>query len=114
MKVHLKQIPAIGIHLEGEEDHDILELDDDQVHPIGTVDYSLDIGVSRSSLFATGEIGADFELVCVNCLKRFVYSVRIPYEILARISARIINEVNGINRVCYDVSSKPPSTIEWE
>jgi GMP synthase (glutamine-hydrolysing) len=40
--------------------------------------------------------------------------VRIPYEILARISARIINEVNGVNRVCYDISSKPPSTIEWE
>jgi GMP synthase (glutamine-hydrolysing) len=40
--------------------------------------------------------------------------VRIPYEILARISTRIINEVNGVNRVCYDISSKPPSTIEWE
>jgi len=40
--------------------------------------------------------------------------VRIPYEILARISTRIINEVQGINRVCYDISSKPPSTIEWE
>jgi GMP synthase (glutamine-hydrolysing) len=40
--------------------------------------------------------------------------VRIPYEILAHISTRIINEVKGINRVCYDVSSKPPSTIEWE
>ena len=40
--------------------------------------------------------------------------VRIPYEILARISTRIINEVKGINRVCYDISSKPPSTIEWE
>jgi GMP synthase (glutamine-hydrolysing) len=40
--------------------------------------------------------------------------VRIPYEILARISARIINEVGGINRVCFDISSKPPSTIEWE
>ena len=39
---------------------------------------------------------------------------RIPYEILARISTRIINEVSGINRVCYDISSKPPSTIEWE
>ncbi len=39
---------------------------------------------------------------------------RIPYEILARISTRIINEVKGINRVCYDISSKPPATIEWE
>jgi GMP synthase (glutamine-hydrolysing) len=40
--------------------------------------------------------------------------VRLPYELLARISTRIINEVKGINRVCYDISSKPPSTIEWE
>ncbi len=39
---------------------------------------------------------------------------RLPQELLARISNRIINEVRGINRVVYDISSKPPSTIEWE
>jgi GMP synthase (glutamine-hydrolysing) len=40
--------------------------------------------------------------------------VQLPYDLLGRISNRIINEVRGINRVVYDVSSKPPSTIEWE
>jgi GMP synthase (glutamine-hydrolysing) len=39
---------------------------------------------------------------------------RLPHEVLAKMSARIINEVKGINRVAYDISSKPPATIEWE
>ncbi len=40
--------------------------------------------------------------------------VHLPYELLGKMSSRIINEVKGINRVAYDISSKPPSTIEWE
>ncbi|MEK7170361.1 MAG: glutamine-hydrolyzing GMP synthase [Patescibacteria group bacterium] len=39
---------------------------------------------------------------------------RIPHDLLAKISARITNEVSGINRVCYDITSKPPGTVEWE
>jgi GMP synthase (glutamine-hydrolysing) len=40
--------------------------------------------------------------------------VKLPYDLLERLSRRITNEVKGVNRVCFDISSKPPATIEWE
>jgi GMP synthase (glutamine-hydrolysing) len=39
---------------------------------------------------------------------------KIPHEVLGRISSRIVNNVKGINRVVYDITAKPPGTIEWE
>ena len=77
MKVHLKQIPAEGIHLEGQEESDILELEENQIKLLGPVEYSLDIGVSQSSLFVTGRIGVDVGLQCVSCLKRFIFPIRV-------------------------------------
>ena len=77
MKVHLKQIPADGLHLEGKEDKDILEVADEGIRPAGPVEYSLDVGVSESGLFATGRIALNVQLECVSCLKQFVYPLEV-------------------------------------
>jgi GMP synthase (glutamine-hydrolysing) len=61
-----------------------------------TYDYTLALRAVQTSDFMTCEFA------------------RLPYALLARASARITNEVKGINRVVYDVTSKPPATIEWE
>lgn len=63
--------------------------------------------------------GRTYESVaCVRCVETTDYMTadffHLPYEVMGKISSRIINEVRGINRVCYDISSKPPATIEWE
>ena len=63
--------------------------------------------------------GRTYENVCaIRCVQTTDFMTadwyRMDFELLAKISNRIINEVRGINRVTYDVSSKPPATIEWE
>jgi len=58
------------------------------------------------------------QVACVRCVETTDYMTadfyHLPYEVMGNMSSRIINEVRGINRVCYDISSKPPATIEWE
>ncbi len=72
MKVHLNQIPPEGLHLEGDEDHDILELSSNElVSPISPVHYAVDIGLSDGGLFATGQLTVGLEMECVRCLQKF-------------------------------------------
>lgn len=77
MKIHLHQIPPDGLHIEGEESADILEISQENVRPIGPVSYSLDVGLSEGGLFATGNLHVDLELECGVCLEKFCYSLAI-------------------------------------
>lgn len=79
MKIHLNQIPlGRTLHLEGEEQGDILDLHDALVKVLRPVRYALDVGISEGGLFATGSVEADLELECVRCLTKFPYTVRVP------------------------------------
>ena len=78
MKIRLTKFPVEGLHLEGEEERDILELEDPNVRVLSPVRYSLDAGLSDGGLFATGSLAVDLELECVRCLKRFEQTVEVP------------------------------------
>ncbi len=93
----------------------------DEIRKAGLYDH---IWQSFAALLPVRSVGVmgDARTYEATCAVRAVSSVdgmtadwfHMPYEVLGRISNRIINEVRGINRVVYDVSSKPPATIEWE
>ena len=78
MKIHLKQIPAEGLHLEGEEDCLIPELESEGVHCLGPMEYKIDIGVAEGSLWANGSLVQPVELTCVGCLEKFVHDIQAP------------------------------------
>lgn len=77
MKVHLRQIPPEGVHLEGEEEFLLPDLASEDVRSTGLLRYNLDLGISEGALWATGSLVQPVELRCVRCLERF------PYEIVA-------------------------------
>jgi len=78
MKVHLKQIPPQGLHLEGEEDCPIRELESEGIRCAGRLRYDIDLGVASGGLWANGSLSQPVELRCVSCLEKFTYEVRVP------------------------------------
>jgi GMP synthase (glutamine-hydrolysing) len=120
--------PGLGIRVLGElipekirvvQDADKIFID--MLREEGLYDKVWQAGVILLPVQSVGVMGD--ERTYENCAAlRCVHStdamtadwVHLPYEFLARVSNEIINKVRGINRVVYDISSKPPATIEWE
>jgi GMP synthase (glutamine-hydrolysing) len=120
--------PGLSIRIMGEVTREKLEMlrsaDWVVMNEIKTAKLYRELWQSFAVLTDTRSVGVmgDFRTYGYTVAVRAVTSedamtadwARLPYDILARISNRIVNEVPGVNRVVYDISSKPPSTIEWE
>lgn len=78
MKVHLKQIPPAGLHLEGDEECPVPELEEDGIRCVGPLHYNIDVGVSGGALWANGSLSQPVELRCVFCLEKFVRAIQVP------------------------------------
>jgi len=77
MNVHLHQIPAEGLHIEGEEECPIPDLAKDNVRCAGPMRFSLDVGTSAGALWASGLIAQKVEVQCVACLTDFVHDIQV-------------------------------------
>ncbi len=120
--------PGLAIRIIGEVTEDRLEVlrqaDDIMIQEIKTVGLYKEIAQAFAILLPVSSVGVmgderTYEnVIALRAVETLDYMtadwVRLPHDLLARISNRIINEVKGVNRVVYDISSKPPSTIEWE
>jgi GMP synthase (glutamine-hydrolysing) len=120
--------PGLGVRILGEVTRERLallrECDDIVVSEIKEAGLYTTIWQSFAVLLPVMSVGVmgDHRTYAYTCAIRAVTSedgmtadwVQLPYEVLKLISTRIVNEVKGINRVVYDVTSKPPGTIEWE
>lgn len=78
MKLHLRQIPAEGQHLEGETDCPIRDFESEDVECAGPLRYSLDVGKSHEALWVNGSLQQPVTLRCVGCLERFKHTIEVP------------------------------------
>jgi uncharacterized metal-binding protein YceD (DUF177 family) len=78
MKVHLRQIPAEGLHLDGEDECPIQDLTSEDMQCSGPLRYSLDVGISEGALWANGSLSQAVQLRCVSCLETFDHTVEVP------------------------------------
>ncbi len=120
--------PGLAVRILGEVTAECVailqEADDIVVTEIKSAGLYKQIWQSFAVLLPVKSVGVmgDQRTYANTCAVRAVHSedgmtadwVPLPYEVLKRISSRIVNEVRGINRVVYDITSKPPGTIEWE
>jgi len=77
VKIHLRQIPAEGVHLEGEEECPIPQLDPEEARCAGPLRYALDVGISEGALWANGALRQPVELRCVRCLESFPFDIEV-------------------------------------
>jgi GMP synthase (glutamine-hydrolysing) len=120
--------PGLAIRIIGEVTEDRLKIlrqaDDIMIQEIKTAGLYKEIGQAFAILLPVSSVGVmgderTYEnVIALRAVETLDFMtadwVRLPHELLTKISNRIINEVIGVNRVVYDISSKPPSTIEWE
>lgn len=120
--------PGLAIRVLGEVTAEriktLQEADDIMIQEIRAANVYKDIGQAFVVLLPVKTVGVmgdgrTYENACaIRCVASSDFMTadwyHMDYALLGKISSRIINEVKGINRVCYDVSSKPPATIEWE
>jgi GMP synthase (glutamine-hydrolysing) len=120
--------PGLAVRILGEVTADrvalLQEADDIVVKEIKAAGLYQQIWQSFAVLLPVKSVGVmgDQRTYAYTCAIRAVHSedgmtadwVPLPYDLLKKISSRIVNEIHGINRVVYDITSKPPGTIEWE
>ena len=120
--------PGLAVRILGEVTPErvalLQEADDIVVKEIKAAGLYQQIWQSFAVLLPVKSVGVmgDQRTYAYTCAIRAVHSedgmtadwVPLPYDLLKKISSRIVNEIHGINRVVYDITSKPPGTIEWE